>query len=62
VKLAGVLGLYLGPAVVTAILVALASGALVGLALRAQTIPFAPFIAIGAAVACLPLSTVGGWS
>lgn len=62
VKLAAVLGLYLGPAVATALLVALVTGALTGLALRARTVPLAPFIAIGAAVACLPLSTVGGWS
>lgn len=70
VKLAAVLGLYLGPAVATALLVALSAGALAGLALvarhgaaaRARTIPFAPFLATGAAVACLPLSTVGGWS
>jgi leader peptidase (prepilin peptidase)/N-methyltransferase len=62
VKLAAVLGLYLGPAVATALLVALWLGALTGLALRARTIPFAPFLATGAAVACLPLSTVGGWS
>lgn len=62
VKLAAVLGLYLGPAVTTALLVALVTGALTGLALRARAIPFAPFIAIGAAVACLPLCTVGGWS
>jgi leader peptidase (prepilin peptidase)/N-methyltransferase len=70
VKLAAVLGLYLGPAVVNALLVALSSGAFAGLALvlrdgpgaRRRTLPFAPFLAIGAAVACLPLSTVGGWS
>jgi leader peptidase (prepilin peptidase)/N-methyltransferase len=70
VKLAAVLGLYLGAAVVTALLVALSSGAFAGLVLilrhgrgaRRRTLPFAPFLAIGAAVACLPLSTVGGWS
>jgi leader peptidase (prepilin peptidase)/N-methyltransferase len=70
VKLAGVAGLYLGEAVSTALLVALGAGACAGAALvvrhgaaaRARTLPFAPFIAIGAAVACLPLSTVGGWS
>ena len=62
VKLATVLGLYLGPAVSTALLVALCLGALTGLAMRVRAIPFAPFLAIGAAVACLPVSTVGGWS
>ncbi len=62
VKLAAVLGLYLGSAVTAALLAALSAGALVGVALRVRAIPFAPFLAIGAAVACLPLSTVGGWS
>jgi leader peptidase (prepilin peptidase)/N-methyltransferase len=70
VKLAAVVGLYLGSAVAIALLVALSAGALAGLVLlarhgasaRSRAIPFAPFIATGAAVACLPLSTVGGWS
>ena len=70
VKLAAVLGLYLGAGVAPALLVALVLGALAGAALialhgpaaRSRTLPFAPFLATGAAVACLPLSTVGGWS
>jgi leader peptidase (prepilin peptidase)/N-methyltransferase len=56
VKLAGVLGLYLGEAVIVALLVAFAAGSLAGLALlfrhgweaRSRTIPFAPFLALGA--------------
>jgi leader peptidase (prepilin peptidase) / N-methyltransferase len=56
VKLAGVLGVYLGPAVAEAMLVAFAAGSVAGLALlvrhgwsaRGRTIPFAPFLAIGA--------------
>ena len=61
VKLAAVLGLYLGRAVAPALLVALGagrSGARVtrdrrGWSARRATIPFAPFLATGAAVACL---------
>jgi len=57
VKLAGVLGLVLGPAVAEALFVALASGTLYGLTLalrrglvraRRATVPFAPFLALGA--------------
>jgi leader peptidase (prepilin peptidase)/N-methyltransferase len=56
VKLAGVLGVYLGPAIAEAMLVAFAAGSVAGLALlvrhgwsaRGRTIPFAPFLAIGA--------------
>ena len=56
VKLAGVLGLYLGRGVAAALLVAFVSGALLGLALiarhgwaaRSRTIPFAPFLSLGA--------------
>ena len=59
VKLAGVIGVYLGAAVVIAMLVAFASGSLLGLALiarrgwaaRSRTIPFAPCLALGALVA-----------
>jgi leader peptidase (prepilin peptidase)/N-methyltransferase len=62
VKLAGVLGLYLGDAVAAALLMALCLGAATGLALRLRAVPFGPFLATGAAVACLPLSTVSWWS
>jgi leader peptidase (prepilin peptidase) / N-methyltransferase len=59
VKLAGVIGVYLGAAVIIAMLVAFASGSVVGLALiarrgwaaRGRTIPFAPCLALGALVA-----------
>jgi leader peptidase (prepilin peptidase) / N-methyltransferase len=59
VKLAAVLGLYLGREVVAALLVAFASGSLFGLALiarhgwgaRSRTIPFAPFLSLGALAA-----------
>jgi leader peptidase (prepilin peptidase)/N-methyltransferase len=58
VKLAAVLGLYLGHGVVAALLVAFVSGSLLGLALiarhgwaaRSLTIPFAPFLSLGALV------------
>jgi leader peptidase (prepilin peptidase)/N-methyltransferase len=58
VKLAAVLGLYLGREVVAALLVAFVSGSLLGLALiarhgwaaRSRTIPFVPFLSLGALV------------
>ena len=58
VKLAALMGLYLGPAVVPALLVAFAAGALVGLAIiardggraRHRALPFAPFLALGGIV------------
>ena len=59
VKLAGVLGVYLGAAVIEAMLVAFAAGSAAGAFLlarhgweaRGRTIPFAPFLALGALVA-----------
>jgi leader peptidase (prepilin peptidase)/N-methyltransferase len=59
VKLAAVLGLYLGIPVATALLVAFGAGALAGLVTvvvggweaRSRAIPFAPFLALGALVA-----------
>jgi leader peptidase (prepilin peptidase)/N-methyltransferase len=59
VKLAGVIGVYLGAGVVLAMVVSFAAGSLVGLALvarhgwaaRTRTIPFAPCLALGALVA-----------
>jgi leader peptidase (prepilin peptidase)/N-methyltransferase len=59
VKLAGVLGVYLGAAVIVAMVVAFAAGSFAGVALiarhgwgaRSRTIPFAPCLALGAAVA-----------
>jgi leader peptidase (prepilin peptidase) / N-methyltransferase len=62
VKLAGMLGAYLGTRVIEALLVAFAAGSVAGLALivrhgwsaRTRTIPFAPFLALGALVAAAP--------
>jgi leader peptidase (prepilin peptidase)/N-methyltransferase len=62
VKLAGVLGIYLGARVAEAIVVAFAAGSVAGLVLlarhgwsaRSRTIPFAPFLAIGALVTSAP--------
>ena len=59
VKLAGVIGVYLGAAVIEAMLVAFAAGSIAGLVLiarhgwqaRSRTIPFVPFLAAGALVA-----------
>jgi leader peptidase (prepilin peptidase)/N-methyltransferase len=61
VKLAAVLGLYLGRGVILALLLAFVAGSLVGLALiamrgwraRSTAIPFAPFLALGALTALL---------
>jgi len=58
VKLAAVMGLYLGGAVAPALLIGFAAGALVGLAMiarqgagaRKQAIPFGPFLALGGLV------------
>jgi leader peptidase (prepilin peptidase)/N-methyltransferase len=59
VKLAGVLGFYLGSRVIEALLIAFAAGSLAGLLVlvrhgwagRHRTIPFAPFLALGALAA-----------
>jgi leader peptidase (prepilin peptidase)/N-methyltransferase len=59
VKLAAVLGLYLGTAVVTSLLVAFGAGASTGAVIlavngweaRSRAIPFAPFLALGALLA-----------
>ena len=60
VKLAGVMGLYLGLSVVPAMALAFVAGSVVGVALliragggRGHGIPFAPFLALGALVALL---------
>jgi leader peptidase (prepilin peptidase)/N-methyltransferase len=62
VKLAAVLGLFLGRAVAAALLVALVAGVLVGLAIiarkgaaqgRKTAVPFGPFLALGGLVALL---------
>ena len=62
VKLAAVLGVYLGARVIEAMLVAFAAGALAGAILlvrhgweaRRRTIAFGPFLALGALVAIAP--------
>ena len=60
VKLAGVMGLFLGRSVAAALVVALLSGALVGMVIiahkgaragRKTAVPFGPFLALGALVA-----------
>jgi leader peptidase (prepilin peptidase) / N-methyltransferase len=60
VKLAGVMGLYLGLSVAPALFVAFAAGTIVGLAVialgggdRKTAVPFAPFLAAGGLVALL---------
>jgi leader peptidase (prepilin peptidase) / N-methyltransferase len=62
VKLAGVLGVYLAGRVIEAMLIAFAAGSVGGLVLisrhgweaRRRTIPFAPFLALGAVVTIMP--------
>lgn len=61
VKLTGVIGLYLGPAVAAALAAAFAAGSLAGAALlareglaaRKRALPFAPFLALGGLVGLL---------
>jgi leader peptidase (prepilin peptidase) / N-methyltransferase len=61
VKLAAAMGLFLGVEVIPAILIALAAGAVVGIAMiarrgaaaRKEAIPFGPFLAIGGLAALL---------
>jgi leader peptidase (prepilin peptidase) / N-methyltransferase len=61
VKLAGVMGLYLGTSIAPALLLAFLTGSVVGVALllrhgsegRKRGVPFAPFLALGAIVALL---------
>jgi leader peptidase (prepilin peptidase)/N-methyltransferase len=58
VKLAAVLGFYLGAGVIDAMVISFAAGSVAGLVLiarngwkaRSRTIPFAPFLALGALV------------
>ena len=47
VKLAAVLGLYLGASVIPALLVALLAATVVGVAGRRSTLPLGPFLALG---------------
>ena len=69
VKLAATMGLFLGRDVAPAILVALLSGALVGLAMiaregvaaRKRAIPFGPFLALGGVVGLLAGDELVDW-
>jgi len=69
VKLAAVMGLYLGRSVVPALLVALLAGSLVGLGLiarhgaqaRKRAIPFGPFLALGGVVGLLAGDQMIDW-
>src|SRR3954465_15075526 len=59
VKLAAVMGLYLGSAVAPALMIGFAAGALIGLAMiarlgtsaRKRAVPFGPFLALGGVIA-----------
>jgi leader peptidase (prepilin peptidase)/N-methyltransferase len=53
VKLAAVLGLYLGAAVLLALVVGLSVAAISGLAARRRTVPLGPFLAIGGVTALI---------
>ena len=69
VKLAAVMGLFLGRNVAPALLIALLAGSLVGLALiarhgaaaRKQAIPFGPFLALGGVVGLLAGNEIVDW-
>ncbi len=69
VKLAGVLGLFLGRAVLPALAVALLAGVLVGAAILARQgaagrkakVPFGPFLALGGLVALLAGDAIVAW-
>jgi leader peptidase (prepilin peptidase)/N-methyltransferase len=70
IKLAGVMGLYLGRSVGPAMLVALLSGTLVGVAIMARkgtaegrktAVPFGPFLALGAVVGLLAGPAIVDW-
>lgn len=69
VKLAAVMGLFLGRNVAPAVLVALLAGSLVGIVLiarngaaaRKQAIPFGPFLALGGVVGLLAGDPIVNW-
>jgi len=70
VKLAGVMGLFLGASVAPAMLIALVSGVAVGGAVvarvgvragRKTAVPFGPFLALGGAVAVFAGSPIVAW-
>jgi len=69
VKLAAVMGLYLGRSVAPALLIAFLAGSLFGLALiarrgaaaRKQAVPFGPFLALGGAIALFVGDQIVDW-
>jgi leader peptidase (prepilin peptidase)/N-methyltransferase len=69
VKLAAVMGLYLGRSVAPALLIAFAAGSLVGLAMiarhgaeaRKRAVPFGPFLAVGGVVGLLAGDQIVDW-
>jgi leader peptidase (prepilin peptidase)/N-methyltransferase len=69
VKLAAVMGLYLGRSVAPALLIAFAAGSLVGVALiarhgaaaRKRAVPFGPFLALGGVVSLLAGDQLVDW-
>jgi leader peptidase (prepilin peptidase)/N-methyltransferase len=70
VKLAFVLGLFLGSAVAPALLIALLSGTVIGIAIiarkgqaegRKTAVPFGPFLALGAVVALFVGDAIADW-
>jgi leader peptidase (prepilin peptidase) / N-methyltransferase len=69
VKLAAVMGLYLGRSVAPALLIGFAAGALFGLAMiaqhgaaaRKQAVPFGPFLALGGVIGLLAGDQIVNW-
>jgi leader peptidase (prepilin peptidase)/N-methyltransferase len=69
VKLAAVMGLYLGRSVAPALLIGFAAGSLFGLVLiarhgaaaRKQAVPFGPFLALGGVIGLLAGSQIVDW-
>ena len=69
VKLAAVMGLYLGRSVAPALLIGFAAGSLFGLALiarhgaaaRKQAVPFGPFLALGGVIGLLAGEQIVDW-
>jgi leader peptidase (prepilin peptidase)/N-methyltransferase len=69
VKLAAVMGLYLGRSVAPALLIGFAAGSIFGLALiarhgaaaRKQAVPFGPFLALGGVIALLVGDQIVDW-
>jgi len=69
VKLAGVMGLYLGRAVAPALLIGFAAGAIYGIALiarhgpeaRKRAVPFGPFLALGGLVGLFAGDEIVDW-